>query len=65
MQTSLAAGTRQAHLDGTTTGIVVMVILAFLALILFIAVIFWADRAPRSRPPAQSQGLARPSDRDR
>ena len=63
MQFSLAAGTTQAHLDGTTTGIVVMVILAFLALILFISVIFWAARAPR-RPPGQSQGLARPSDRD-
>jgi hypothetical protein len=65
MQLILAAGTTQAHLDGTTTGIVVMVILAFLALILFISLIFWADRAPRSRPPGQSQGLARRSDRDR
>ena len=65
MQLTLAAGTTQAHLDGTTTGIVVMVILAFLALIAFIALIFWADRAPRRPPPSRQQGLARPADRDR
>ena len=64
MQLDLAAGTTQAHLDGTTTGIVVMVIVMFIALALFISVIYWADREPR-RPPGGSQGLARWSDRDR
>ena len=65
MQLSLAAGTTQAHLDGTTTGIVVMVIVAFLALSLFISLVYWADREPRGRPPVRSQGLARRADPDR
>jgi hypothetical protein len=64
MQHSLAAGTTQAHLDGTTTGIVVLAIVALLALVAFISVIYWAAREPRPRPLGQSQGLARPSDRD-
>jgi hypothetical protein len=65
MQLSLADGTTQAHLDGTTTGIVVMVIVMFIALALFISLIYWSAREPRRRPLGQSQGLARPADRDR
>ena len=63
MQLSLADGTTQAHLDGTTTGIVVMVIVMFIALALFISLIYWSAREPR-RPVSRSQGLARPADRD-
>jgi hypothetical protein len=49
MQFSLADGTTQAHLDGTTTGIVVMVVVMFVALALFISLVYWSAREPGDR----------------
>jgi hypothetical protein len=49
MQFSLADGTSQAQLDGTTTGIVVMVIVMFAALALFISLVYWSAREPGDR----------------
>ena len=46
MQLILAEGTSPAHLDGTTTGIVVMVIVMLIALAFFIGLIYWAARDP-------------------
>jgi hypothetical protein len=49
MQLSLADGTSQAHLDGTTTGIVVMVVVMFVALTLFISLVYWSAHEPGDR----------------
>ena len=61
MQFYLAAGTSQAHLDGTTTGIVVMMAVMLPALAVFIGAIYWSARVPhanRSHRPATSLGSA-------
>jgi hypothetical protein len=49
VQLNLADGTSPAHLDGTTTGIVVMVVVMLPALALFIALIYWSARDPGDR----------------
>ena len=58
----LAETTSQAHLDGTTGGIVVMMAVMLPALALFIILIYWSAREPRARKghlqPATSLGSA-------
>lgn len=67
MQLSLADGTSPAHLDGTTTGIVVMVVVMFVALTLFISLVYWSAREPRDRKghrqSARGQGSAGAAER--
>jgi cytoskeletal protein RodZ len=62
MQLSLADGTSPAHLDGTTTGIVVMAVVMLIALGLFIGLVYWSAREPRVSPahqqPASGRGLS-------
>lgn len=48
MHLHLAEGTSLAHLDGTTSGIVWMIFVMLPALGLFLGVIYWAAREPRT-----------------
>jgi hypothetical protein len=47
MHLHLAAGTPISQLDGTTSGIVWMIVVMLPALGLFLGLIFWAAREPR------------------
>jgi hypothetical protein len=48
MHLHLAAGTPISQLDGTTSGIVWMIVVMLPALGLFLGLIFWAAREPRA-----------------
>jgi hypothetical protein len=63
----LADSTSQAHLDGTTTGIVVMIVVMLPALAFFIGLIYWSARDPGDRKghlqPAGGQGAVGAAER--
>ena len=65
MHLNLADTTSQAHLDGTTTGIIVTIVVMIPALAFFIGLIYWSARGsgdskghPQPAPSLGSAGAA-------
>jgi hypothetical protein len=60
----LAEGTPQSRLDGTTSGIVVLIVVMLPALAFFIGLIYWSARNPGRGylPSAGTAGPAEPAE---